>query len=182
MAACVRDRQLRCANPPRRERLVRAGTRRCTKMSGAAQHRAVPRNRAGDSPRSRIGERVVHAHPGDVAVALERIDLPPGLTQIIGTDGEFRIANSLQRRGVEAAGDLPDGDTGIVRAVGDRRERALDVAGVGPGAEFAGSMIEAGLETFREQGSLKTFAPAFQNLKACAVCNAATGRTVMGGK
>jgi hypothetical protein len=38
------------------------------------------------------------------------------------------------------------------------------------------------LETFRDQGTLKTFAPAFQNLKECAVCNAATGRTVMGGK
>jgi hypothetical protein len=38
------------------------------------------------------------------------------------------------------------------------------------------------LETFREQGTLKTSAPAFQNLKECAVCNAATGRTAMGGK
>lgn len=38
------------------------------------------------------------------------------------------------------------------------------------------------LESFRQQGSLKTFAPGFADFKECAVCNAATKRTFMGPK
>ena len=42
--------------------------------------------------------------------------------------------------------------------------------------------MEILLIRFREQGSLKTFAPGFEQVKECAVCNAATGRAFMGGK
>ena len=38
------------------------------------------------------------------------------------------------------------------------------------------------LENFRQQGSLKVFAPGFADFKECAVCNAATKRTFMGPK
>ena len=38
------------------------------------------------------------------------------------------------------------------------------------------------LESLRQQGSLKTFAPGFADFKECAVCNAATKRTFMGPK
>ena len=38
------------------------------------------------------------------------------------------------------------------------------------------------LETFRQNGTLKVFAPGFADLKECAVCNAVTQRTFMGPK
>ena len=38
------------------------------------------------------------------------------------------------------------------------------------------------LETFRQNGSLKFYAPGFAEFKECAVCNAATQRTFMGAK
>ena len=38
------------------------------------------------------------------------------------------------------------------------------------------------LESIRQKGSLKVFAPGFADFKECAVCNAATKRTFMGPK